>query len=268
VTVLAQQRQAVILREVRSSGGVRVSDLTETLGVSDMTIRRDLDVLASKGLVAKVHGGATAVPEHSTDEPGFEAKSYREQAEKTAIASQAVRLVQPGTAIGLSGGTTTWALAHRLLDVPGLTVVTNSIQVADVLHQSGRTDQTVVLTGGIRTPSDALVGPIAVATLRSLHLDQVFMGVHGMELRGGFTTPNLMEAETNRMLVAAGRRLVVVADHTKWGVVALSTIARLDETDVLVTDSLIDPDARDALAEHVGEVIVAEVDGLSKASGG
>ena len=265
--MLAQQRQAVILREVRSRGGARVSDLTEALGVSDMTIRRDLDVLAAKGLVAKVHGGATAVPEHSTDEPGFEAKSYREQAEKNAIASVAVGLVQPGTAIGLSGGTTTWALAHRLLDVPSLTVVTNSIQVADVLHQSGRTDQTVVLTGGIRTPSDALVGPIAVATLRSLHLDQVFMGVHGMELRGGFTTPNLMEAETNRTLAAAGRRLVVVADHTKWGVVALSTIARLDETDVLVTDSLIDPEARAALAEHVGEVMVADVDGLSTASG-
>src|SRR5262245_12076924 len=169
--MLAQQRQAVILREVRARGGARVSDLPEALGCSDMTIRRDLDALAAKGLVAKVHGGATAVAEHSTDEPGFEAKSYREQAEKNAIASEAVRLVQPGTAIGLSGGTTTWALAHRLLDVPGLTVVTNSIQVADVLHRSGRRDQTVVLTGGLRTRSDAVVGQIDADSMRRHHLN-------------------------------------------------------------------------------------------------
>jgi DeoR/GlpR family transcriptional regulator of sugar metabolism len=258
--MLAQQRQAVILREVRSRGGVRVSDLTEALGVSDMTIRRDLDVLAAKGLVAKVHGGATAVPEHSTDEPGFEAKSYREQAEKNAIASVAVGLVQPGTAIGLSGGTTTWALAHRLLDVPGLTVVTNSIPVADTLYHAGRPDQTVVLTGGIRTPSDALAGPVAEAAITSLNVDVLFLGVHGMSPRTGFTTPNLMEAGTNRLLVNAARRLVVLADHTKWETVGIATIARLEDADIVVTDSGLHAEARSQLADRVGELVVVEAE--------
>jgi DeoR/GlpR family transcriptional regulator of sugar metabolism len=257
--MLAPQRQDVILQEIRLRGGVRVSDLTELLGVSDMTIRRDLDALAAKGLLLKVHGGATAVPDHATDEPGFEAKSSRQQAEKEAIARATVELIQPGTAIGVSAGTTTWTLARHLRQVPQLTVVTNSISVAGVLHQAGRADQTVVLTGGIRTPSDALVGPIAVATLRSLHLDLVVMGVHGMDVRSGLTTPNLMEAETDRALVEAARRLLVVADHTKWGVVGLSTIARLDETDVLVTDEGLPPGARETLAERVGELVVAEV---------
>ena len=96
-----------------------------------------------------------------------------------------------------------------------------------MLHQHSRADRTVVLTGGVRTPSDALVGPVAVATLGSLHLDMVFMGVHGISERAGFTTPNLMEAETNRAFIASTEHLVVLADHTKWNVTGLSSIAPL-----------------------------------------
>jgi DeoR/GlpR family transcriptional regulator of sugar metabolism len=259
--VLARQRQAVILEEVRRSGAVRVSDLVVRLGVSDMTVRRDLDVLAGRGLVEKVYGGATSVVGRSTDEPGFEVKSVRQLQEKEAIAAQAASLVRPGTAIGLSAGTTTWTLARFLDDVPDLTVVTNSIRVADVLQQSGRTDRTVVLTGGVRTPSDALVGPVAVQALRSLHLDVVFLGVHGMTERSGFTTPNLNESETDRALVDAAGRVVVVADHTKWGTVGISTIADLDEADVLVTDEGLPGEVRQILFEQVGELVLAHVPG-------
>ena len=255
--MLAKQRQAVILEEVRRSGGVRVSDLTELLQVSNMTIRRDLDVLAESGLVEKVHGGATAVGERSTFEPGFEAKSFRERPEKEAIAELAATLVRPGSAIGLNAGTTTWALARRLGEVPNLTVVTNSIQVAGVFHQHDRGDQTVVLTGGLRTPSDALVGPVAIGSIRSLNLDVVFMGVHGIDPRRGFSTPNLMEAEANRALAEAARRVVVVADHTKWGVIGLCSILALDQADVLVTDAGLGEEAREVLAEQVGELLVA-----------
>src|SRR5205814_6086081 len=134
-------------------------------------------------------------------------------------------------------------------DVPDLTVVTNSIRVADALQRVGRTDRTVVLTGGVRTPSDALVGPVAVQSLRSLHLDVVFLGVHGMADGAGFTTPNLTESETDRALVEAGRKLVVLADHTKWGTVGISTIAGLDEADVVVTDDGLSESGREILAE-------------------
>jgi DeoR/GlpR family transcriptional regulator of sugar metabolism len=258
--MLAKQRQDRILTEVRRHGGVRVSDLVDLLGVSDMTVRRDLDVLSRKGLVDKVHGGASALGSRTADEPGFEAKSLRELAEKEAIAARAAELVRPGTAIGLSAGTTTWALARRLRDVPGLTVVTNSIQVLEALHQTGGAGQSVVLTGGVRTPSDALVGPLAVAALDALHLDLVFMGTHGMDDRSGFTTPNLMEAETNRALVRAARRLVVVADHSKWGVVGLSAFAGADEADVLVTDSGLDQEAQELMSQRVGELLVVEAE--------
>ncbi|MGH8893537.1 MAG: DeoR/GlpR family DNA-binding transcription regulator [Actinomycetes bacterium] len=255
--MLARERQAYIAGRVRERGAVRVSDLTRELNVSDMTVRRDLDRLARQGLVDKVHGGATTPGRSSTDEPGFETKSARERTEKDAIARAATRLVRPGIAVGLSAGTTTWTLAHRLLDVPGITVVTNSVQIATVFYQSPRPGQTVVLTGGVRTPSDALVGPVAVAALRSLNLDIVFLGVHGMDERTGFTSPNLLEAETSRALAAAGRRVAVVADHTKWGVVGISTIAAFEDADLVVTDSGLHPDAVAVLSDRVGEVIVA-----------
>src|SRR5579875_165018 len=163
--MLAKQRQSVILRTVRSEGSARVSDLTQQLGVSDMTIRRDLEVLARTGLIEKVHGGAVLPGVPSSHEPGFEAKSVRELPEKDMIARAAARLVMPGAAVALSAGTTTYALAEQLFSVPGLTVVTNSMRVASLINGAspGATDgiaaASVVLTGGIRTPSEALVGP-------------------------------------------------------------------------------------------------------------
>ncbi len=229
--MLAEQRQDHILELIKRSGAVRVSDLVNDLGVSDMTIRRDLGVLANAGLVQKVHGGATLVADSSAYEPSFTAKSSLERSAKRVIAAAAATLVSPGTAIAMSAGTTTHALASELLDVPGLTVVTNSVHIADLLYQHGRSDQTILLTGGVRTPSDAYVGPVAVNSLASIHVDLVFMGVHGMTEETGFTTPNLLEADTNRALVDAGRSLVVVADHIdergRRGAVVLRRIGNL-----------------------------------------
>jgi DeoR/GlpR family transcriptional regulator of sugar metabolism len=256
--MLAQQRQQAILDLVHEHGGVRVAELVREFGVSDMTVRRDLEVLAERGLIDKVHGGATRVGAGSTEEPGFAAKSVRQQREKQGIAGRAAQFVRPGTAVALSAGTTTWTLAHHLIDVAELTVVTNSIRIADVFHHSGRPDQTVVLTGGIRTPSDALVGPVAVTAIRSLNVDLLFLGVHGISTHAGFTTPNLMEAETDRALVAAARRLIVLADHTKWGTIGISTIAQLGDADVLVTDAGLDGAAGSALKEHIEELILTE----------
>lgn len=256
--MLAQQRQQAILERIRRDGAARVADLVRELGVSDMTIRRDLEVLAERRLVDKVHGGATATGTGSTEEPGFAAKSVRQQAEKAAIARRAAPLVRPGSAVALSAGTTTWGLAHHLVDVPELTVITNSVQVAEVFHRSGRPDQTVVLTGGVRTPSDALVGPVAVAAIRELNVDTLMLGVHGMSLRAGFTTPNLLEAETDRALIAAAQQLVVLADRTKWGIVGISTIAKLADAHIVISDTGLPDEARAALSEQAGTLLLAD----------
>ncbi|MFE9249170.1 DeoR/GlpR family DNA-binding transcription regulator [Streptomyces sp. NPDC007088] len=264
LNLLAEQRRAVILDEVRRRGGVRVNELTKRLGVSDMTVRRDLDALARQGAVEKVHGGAVPPAEASSHEPGFEAKSGLEQSAKDTIARAAAELVVPGQAIALSGGTTTFALAQRLADVPELTVVTNSVRVADVFHSAAGGSAprpgsaTVVLTGGVRTPSDSLVGPVADRAIDSLHFDLLFLGVHGIAPQAGLSTPNLAEAETNRRLVRAARRVVVVADHTKWGTVGLSSFAPLDAVDTLVTDEGLSQEARAEVREHLDNLVIAQ----------
>src|SRR6478735_8596205 len=135
LSVLARQRQERILHEVDRHGGSRVSELVEILGVSDMTVRRDIEALAEKGLVRKVHGGATSVGGRSADEPGFQVKSEMHPVEKSAIARTAA-----------------YAVAHELRNVADLTVVTNSPRVAELLHDPSRDDLTVILTGGVRTP--------------------------------------------------------------------------------------------------------------------
>jgi DeoR/GlpR family transcriptional regulator of sugar metabolism len=259
--MLARHRQSLILQAVRSDGSARVSDLTQRLGVSDMTIRRDLEVLARDGLVEKVHGGAVLPGTPTSHEPGFEAKLVLERSEKTAIARTAASLVTPGTAVALASGTTTYALAQFLLDVPGLTIVTNSLRVSSVFSGMRGLDGTadsVVLTGGVQTPAEALVGPVADLTIRSLHFDLLFLGCSGFDPQAGLTTPNLAEAETNRTLIRVARRVVVLADHTKWGLVSLSSFARLSEVDVLITDDALSSDALSQTAGQVGEVIVAQ----------
>ncbi|MGW1549679.1 DeoR/GlpR family DNA-binding transcription regulator [Streptomyces sp. NPDC002346] len=264
--LLAEQRRALILDEVRRRGGVRVNELTRKLSVSDMTVRRDLDALARQGVIEKVHGGAVPVVEASTHEPGFEAKSTLELTAKEDIARAAAAMAVPGSAIALSGGTTTYALAQHLLDVPELTVVTNSVRVADVFHTAQRSTATggpragaatVVLTGGVRTPSDSLVGPVADQAIGSLHFDVLFLGVHGISVEAGLSTPNLAEAETNRRFVQSARRVVVVADHTKWGTVGLSSFATLEQVDTFITDSGLSAGAREEIEEHLPGLVVA-----------
>jgi DeoR/GlpR family transcriptional regulator of sugar metabolism len=258
--MLATQRRSRILALVDEQGAVKVSELVDELGVSDMTVRRDIESLAEQGLVERVHGGALAVGGRTSEEPGFSAKSALMTAQKTAIAEAAAALVEPGSAIGISAGTTTYELARAIRGVPDLTVVTNSMPVAQLLHEAGTPGQSVVLTGGVRTPSHALVGPIAVSALRSLHLDRLFLGAHGVDLHAGLTTPNLVEAETNRALVACARRVCVLVDHTKWGVVGLSTFLELDQVDTLVTDDAMPPRAQAALRDRIGELIIASTD--------
>lgn len=258
--LLASHRRDIVRRQVEQHGGVRVRDLVELLGVSPMTIRRDIDVLAEAGHVLRVHGGAAINPKSapaSSDEPSFDAKSRRQFGEKTAIAAAALDLVTPGSSIGLTAGTTTAQLAGLLTEIEDLFVVTNSVAVAELLPGNQRNNITVLVTGGMRTPSRALVGPVADAALRDLHLDQLFLGVHGMAESTGYTSPNLLEAQTLKVFVESAESVVVLADHTKWGTVGLSSIGPLGIADTIVTDQQASDSAIVALEGQVDRVIVA-----------
>ncbi len=253
--MLARQRHDLVTERIRTMGSVRVGDLAAEFDVSDMTIRRDLDLLAAQGLIEKVHGGATRLNEMSSFEPGFDAKQERQRSEKDLIARRALDLIQPNSAIGLTAGTTTWTFARHLGSVPDLTVVTNAPSIAQTLYQTVDASTSVVLTGGIRTPSDALVGPIATSALAKLHVDVLFLGVHGMDEQLGFSTPNLAEAEVNRAFIESARRVVVLADHTKWGMRGFAQIAPLDRADVVVSDSAL-PDAARETFQNLGVEVI------------
>ncbi|MFI7580573.1 DeoR family transcriptional regulator [Kocuria kalidii] len=252
--MLPDRRRREILDRVRAAGAVRVADLVAELGVSDMTVRRDLDRLARDGELQKVHGGAKLPAGSSAAEPGFARKSELQLPEKAAIAAAAEAMVVPGMSVALNSGTTTFALARALRRVCGITVVTNSPRIADVLRDAPATGQTVVLLGGVRTPSDALVGPLATAALRTLHVDLCFLGVHGLSERDGLTTPNMMEAELNRLFLQRCDRSVVLADSTKWGLSGLHRIAGLDEVDIVLTDDGLGAAARETLSRSVPDL--------------
>src|SRR3984957_7861106 len=142
--MLPAQRQDRILTEIERAGGARIVQLAELLGVSDMTVRRDIDVLAARGLVTKVYGGGPVRAPGTSAEPGFEAKSWREPAAKELIAAAAAALVQPKATIAVSARTTTYALGVHLARLPALTVVTNSVRVADYLFHNGESSQTIL----------------------------------------------------------------------------------------------------------------------------
>jgi DeoR/GlpR family transcriptional regulator of sugar metabolism len=246
--VLAQERRDAILRALIPSGAATVADLADGLGVSEMTIRRDLGVLADQQLVDKVHGGAV-LAKGGGAEPHFATKRRINAAAKAAIAQATVAMIRDGMTVALSAGTTTWQVARRLRGgVRDLTFVTNSLNVAGALESNGW--HSIVVSGGsFRTPSDALVGPFANHILRQLNVDLLVLGVHSIDARVGLTTPNIAEAETNRIMVAGARRVVVVADSSKLGQVSLATFAGIDEVDELVTDVGADQATLDALAE-------------------
>lgn len=263
--MLAAERRDAIVAELRTSPAVRVTRLAEQFDVSEMTIRRDIDALEAAGALTRVHGGATRLQTLSAAEPGFSANTGRQREAKQQIALAASQLITPGMTISLTGGTTVYELAALLPDLGPLTVLTNSLPVADLLHGLAAQDRgrnlNVFLTGGERSPSEALVGPLATATVGLLNVDLCFMGVHGVDATAGMTTPNLAEAETNRAFARQSARLAVLADSTKIGVVALAQIVDLTELECLVTAG--DAARPDQLAELALHTTVLTPDTLT-----
>jgi DeoR/GlpR family transcriptional regulator of sugar metabolism len=260
--MLAPERQARILKELQLHEAVRVTDIAAALSVSEMTIRRDIEALDHHGLARKIHGGAMRLARLSSLEPGFLLNVDKQLDGKLAIAEQALSLIQPGMTLALTGGTTTYqlavCLAGALERLPHLTVVTNSLKVTELLYrQQGSSDIKVIVTGGERTPSEALVGPVARTALNNLNTDLCFMGVHGLDSSRGLTSPNSMEAETNAAFIEATSRLVILADSTKFQVRSLASIAPLSAVDTIITDDAVSPATAALFAAKVTNFITA-----------
>ncbi|MCT6810524.1 MAG: DeoR/GlpR family DNA-binding transcription regulator, partial [Bifidobacterium sp.] len=184
VRMISSQRQHLILNRLRTRGAVRITALSKELGVSAMTIRRDIADLADKGLLKRVHGGAVTTSSLLA-EPLFSVKSQMDMGLKDTIARHAIDYVSPGDVIAIGGGTTAYVFAQHLLEsrqCAGVTLLTNSIPVAELVQAMESKDVEVIVTGGVITRSNSLVGPIADKVIASLRVNTVFLGTHSVSI--------------------------------------------------------------------------------------
>lgn len=232
--MLNEERRRAILEILNRDGRVLVLDLASHFETSQVTIRKDLETLHAHGLVHRTHGGALPAREGALEDPTLREKEKLHHKEKLRIAAAAAAMVKEGQVIILDSGTTTTEIARALRKFRNLTIVTNAVNIAAEL--SG-TAVEVILTGGtLRKNSFSLVGPIAEETLHRLSADLLFLGVDGFDVQYGLSTPNLLEAKVNRVMVEIAKRKVVVCDASKFGRRSLSLIAPPSALDEVITD--------------------------------
>jgi DeoR family fructose operon transcriptional repressor len=246
----AEERQQEILRLARADGRVDVTALAEEFAVTAETIRRDLTTLERAGVLRRVHGGAIPV-ERLGFEPALAARDTVLTNEKERIAKAALAEVPDDGAIILDAGTTTARLAQALPADRELTVVVNSPAIAVILGP--RLNINVLLIGGrVRGKTLATVDDWALRPLADLYVDVAFIGTNGLTVERGLTTPDPAEAAVKRAMIAASRRTVVLADHTKIGNDYLSRFGSLSDVDLVITDSGLNDDlVSDVEAEGV-----------------
>jgi DeoR family transcriptional regulator of aga operon len=243
--MLIEERRQYIVGLAQKHGRVLVEELSGSLGISRITIRKDLDYLQERGLLHRTHGGALLPGNGALSDPTLQEKEGRHSQEKLRIAAAAANLVQEGQCVLLDSGTTTTAVARVLKRFSQLTIITNAVNIAGEL--SG-TDFEVLLTGGsLRKNSFSLVGPLAEDMLHDMHADILFLGVDGFDLEVGLTTPNVMESRVNRAMVKASSLVVAVCDSTKFNRRSLSKIVDATAIHHVITDADLPPLTAEAL---------------------
>jgi DeoR/GlpR family transcriptional regulator of sugar metabolism len=250
-----RERQERIVTRLNTTVAVRISDLAEEFDVTTETIRRDLDALAERGLLARTYGGAAM--RALSDEPGIAARAQTHVAERERIGQAAASLVKSGDVLMIDAGSTTAHLAKVLAHLPiEFRAITNSIGVARVLGQSDMAS-VILCPGDLRLTEEGVFGPETLDFLDRYHADLAFIGA------GGFTTQEISDADAaavavKRRIIARAERTYLLADHTKGGKTQFAAICPLSAIDGLVTDAAPDEALRRALAEAQVELRVAE----------
>ncbi len=230
--MLRAQRQSGIVDHLSAKGFASVAELGQSFGVSEMTIRRDLAELEQRGLLQRKYGGAAASEADFFEMP-FQAKNALYVAEKQRIGRAAAALVQPAETVLLDSGSTTGQVAAYLKNLR-LTVVTTGLNIASELLRAQRIE--LHLAGGmLRKATLGLVGPRTDEFLSTIRADWLFLGVDGVDVFGGYTVPDVINASTKRAMIAASRKTVVVTDHSKLGRNTLCNIAPLNAASLLIT---------------------------------
>ncbi len=254
----AGERRERIARLIEHSGRVSVTDLVERFGVTDVSIRRDLDLLEDAGRLRRVHGGATAIGRGDLDR-GYHLRAREHREEKARIGARAASMIRAGDVVVLDSGTT---VAQVAASVPGplrrsnaIAVVTNSLPVIDEV--GGWESPHLICLGGLYLPEyQATVGPQTIEDMRDLSGTIAFIGCDGLTAATGLTTPHVLVAEVGSMMTARAQRVVAVADGSKIGRRGLTPIAPIEAIDVLVTDSGADPEELERARELGIEVVL------------
>jgi len=232
--MLNEERRRSIVEMLHREGRVLVASLARHFRTSQITIRKDLEVLDNQGLIQRTHGGALPLQSGALLDPTLREKEKQHQEEKIRIAMAAAKMVEEGQSVLLDSGTTTTAIARALKDIKKLVVITNAINIA---AEVAGTNIEVILTGGmVRKNSFSLVGPVAEQGLRQLSADILFLGVDGFDTQLGLFTPNLFEAQVNRVMVEISRKTVAVCDSSKFGRRSLCNIMPATAVDHVITD--------------------------------
>ena len=252
MNMFAEERKAEILQLMESGKPVKVGDLSQRFEVSESTIRRDLQELENAGMIQRTHGGAISI--QSSFELSYQEKEIRFYEEKQKIAKAAANLVKDGETVFLDAGTTTLQMAYALRGKT-FTVATNSMEIAQVFAEDLKIE-VMVLGGSLRKNTRALVGFLANEMLTRLHFDKVFLAANAVDPDFGVSTPNLIEAETKRHMVKAGKEVILMMDHSKLWEKAMCKICSLSEINLLLTDDGIEEEDVKRLSQYV-EVQIA-----------
>ncbi|MFI7413964.1 DeoR/GlpR family DNA-binding transcription regulator [Streptomyces sp. NPDC049627] len=247
--MLAERRHQLILQALRSAGTASVTDLAEQLDASAATVRRDLLKLEADGLLTRVHGGAVI----GEDQPSFDEAAAVRVDEKDAIAAQAASMIEDGQSVILDSGTTVHRLAPRLRG-RRLTVITNNLAVYDELHADENIDL-MLLGGMVIRESRMLDGFMAEDNLRQVHADWLFMGACGVRPGGQVMDTTVAEVPARRAMIAAGDKVVLLADRSKFPGTGMVKICGPEDLDALITNASEDDATCTALRESGVRVI-------------
>ena len=249
--LLPQERETLILQAL-GAGMRTIVGLSEELGVSEATVRRDLDSLEDQGKVRRVHGGAMRVKFPRT-EPVFDQKSALHSIEKKHIAEAALEFIEDGDTIYLDGGSTIAGLAKLLERRSNLTIVTNSLIAASSLMESSH--HLILVGGEFRSLSRTMVGPLTAKIIESISISKAFMGTIGFTIEDGISTTDPNEAYTKEIVMNRAEKVFLLVDSSKIGTPSFAVSGRTDDIDVLITDPGISAEAVKALMEKSIEIV-------------
>ena len=254
--MLQAERQEQILGILRKDMTIRGSRLSELLGVSEMTIRRDLDILEKQGMLARTHGGAVLSQERLNDKFQYRSSIRENPSEKMRIAARASGMIEPDDTIYIGEGFTVAQLVRHVNPNIHFTIFTNNLGVISEIKDTAA--ELVVLGGTYNSATHALAGPLTMEMIRQVNATKVFLGADSLSLSAGLTTANLDIAVVERSMIRhTSGKVIVIADHSKFGRVAEISIAPLKHIDVVITNRKTPKDFQEEFELMGGQIVIA-----------